>query len=145
MSPIGAAAPIGAIDEHVRRLTTTGFDLTYRRSGRQPVANPHDVRRQREDGQFIRAVADTLGCSLQAVWTALERTGRDDTARYPRLSTRRRSDPAELEHNSQLDEAYPKRREPRRRTERARGRRSHPRFGLARLGRQQRSHVHARA
>lgn len=37
----------------------------------------------------------------------MERTGRADTTRYPRLSTRRRPTAVELEHISQLYEACP--------------------------------------
>ncbi|SLM92703.1 hypothetical protein [Brachybacterium nesterenkovii] len=37
--------------------------------------------------------------------TALERTGRNDTTRYPRLSTRHRPTAAELEHITQLYKA----------------------------------------
>lgn len=97
----------GITGEYVRRLTVARKDITYRRWGQQPVADPMEARRRRDDGQSLREIADTLGCSLQAVRTALERTGRTDTTRYPRLSTRRRPTAAELEHISQLYEACP--------------------------------------
>lgn len=97
----------GVTGEHVRRLTVARFEVTYRRWGQQPVADPQEVRRRRHEGQSIPAIADALGCSLQAVRTALERTGRNDTTRYPRLSTRRRPTAAELEHITQLYEACP--------------------------------------
>lgn len=97
----------GVTGEHVRRLTVARVEVTYRRWGQQPVADLQEARRRRDEGQSIPAIADALGCSLQAVRTALERTGRNDTTRYPRLSTRRRPTAAELEHITQLYEACP--------------------------------------
>ena len=98
----------GLSGEYVRRFTIARHDITYRRWGRRPAADPQEVSRRRDEGQTLTEIAAALGCSRQAVRTALETAaGRTSTTRYPRLSERRAPMPAELERISALYEACP--------------------------------------
>lgn len=100
-------ADYGITGEHVRRLTTARHDITYRRWGRPPVADPQEVSRRRSEGQTLDTIAEALGCSRQAVRTALETTGQASVTRYPRLSERRTPTTAEVEQIIGLYEACP--------------------------------------
>lgn len=101
------AARYNLSSEYVRRLTTRRQHVVYRRWGQQPVADPQEVCRLRDEGQTLDRIADALGCSRQAVRTALEAADRDTDTRYPRLGQRRRPTTAELEQITQLYEACP--------------------------------------
>src|SRR5699024_6311915 len=70
------------------RLTTARYDITFRRLGQQPVADVDEVARRRQDGQNLDQIADALGCSRQAIRTALETGGGVPSTRYPRLTDR---------------------------------------------------------
>lgn len=83
------AADYGVTGDYVRRTTIARHDITYRRWGRQPIADVDAVLRRREDGQTIDQIAEAMGCSRQAVRTALETAGGAPATRYPRLSRRR--------------------------------------------------------
>ena len=100
-------AHYGLSGEHVRRLTTARHDITYRRWGQRPVADPMDVRQRRDKGQTLDEIAEALSCSRQAVRTALEASGATPTTRYPRLAQRRVPTPVELERIGALYEACP--------------------------------------
>ncbi|MDN5686197.1 MAG: hypothetical protein L0G94_05850 [Brachybacterium sp.] len=83
------AADHGVTGDYVRRTTIARHEITYRRWGQQPVADVDTVLRRREDGQTLDQIAEALGCSRQAVRTALESAKRAPATRYPRLSRRR--------------------------------------------------------
>lgn len=83
------AADHGVTDDYVRRTTIARHNITYRRWGQQPVADVDTVLRRRADGQSLDQIAEALGCSRQAVRTALETAGSVPSTRYPRLSRRR--------------------------------------------------------
>lgn len=100
-------ADYGISSEYVRRLTIARHDITYRRWGRRPAADPQEVSRRREEGQTLAEIAAALDCSRQAVRTALETAGTRSATRYPRLSERRAPTSAELERISALYEACP--------------------------------------
>lgn len=93
--------------EYARRLTTSRHRIVYRRWGQQPVADPQEACRLRDEGQTLDDIAAALGCSRQAVRTALETAGRDAATRYPRLAERRHPSAAELEQIAQLYHACP--------------------------------------
>lgn len=93
--------------EYVRRLTTRRHHIVYRRWGQQPVADSKEVCRLRDEGKTLDAIAAALGCSRQAVRTALEAADRVADTRYPALGRRRRPTPAELEQIAQLYENCP--------------------------------------
>lgn len=97
----------GVTGEHVRRITTARHDITYRRWGRHPVADVDEVVRRREDGQTLTQIAEELGCSRQAIRTALENAQRVPATRYPRLSERRAPTEAEIAELRGLYEACP--------------------------------------
>lgn len=100
-------ARYGLSGEYIYRLATARHDITYRRWGRRPAADPQDVSRRRDQGQTLAEIAAALGCSRQAVRTALEAAGKRSATRYPRLSQRRDPTPDELERISALYEACP--------------------------------------
>ena len=101
------SASYGISGVHVRRLTTARHNIKYHRWGKRPVADPQEVSRRRDEGQTLDEIAAVLGCSRQAVRTALEAGGKRSATRYPRLSQRRDPTPEELEHISALYEACP--------------------------------------
>lgn len=102
---IGATHGIGG--DYVRRLTTARHDIRYRRWGQHPIADVDEVCRRRDEGQTLDQIAQALGCSRQAVRTALEAARRAPDTRYPRLSRRRPPTPAELEELQALIAACP--------------------------------------
>jgi hypothetical protein len=83
-------ASYGLTPQYVYRLTTARHDITFRRWGQQPLADVDEVIRRREDGKTLDQIAEDLGCSRQAVRTALETAQRTPKTRYPRLSESRR-------------------------------------------------------
>lgn len=97
----------GVTGEHVRRLTIACHDVTYRRWGQHPIADVDDVVRRREDGQTLNQIAEDLGCSRQAIRTALETAQRAPVTRYPRLSGRRAPTDEEITEIQGLYEACP--------------------------------------
>lgn len=101
------AADHGLSAEHVRRLTIARHDVSFRRWGQQPVADPAEVLVRREEGQSIPKIASALGCSITAVRTALEAAQGVPKTRYPRLALRRNPTPSELAHLVALYEACP--------------------------------------
>src|SRR5690606_1688787 len=72
-----------------------------------PIADPLEARRGREEGQTLDEIAAALGCSRQAVRTALEAAGSTPATRYPRLSQRREPTPDEIELVRELYELCP--------------------------------------
>lgn len=97
----------GVTGEHVRRLTIARHDITYRRWGRRPVADLDEVVKRRDTGQTLNQIAGDLGCSRQAVRTALETAHRGRVTRYPRLSRRRAPTENEIAELRGLYEACP--------------------------------------
>ena len=97
----------GVTGEHVRRITIARHDITYRRWGRHPVADVDEVVRRREDGQTLTQIAEELGCSRQAIRTALETAGRTPPTRYPRLAESRTPTADEIAELLGLYEACP--------------------------------------
>ena len=79
----------GITAEHTRRLTIARHDITYRRWGQRPIADVDEVLRRRADGQTLDEIGEALGCSRQAVRTALETAHGVPSTRYPCLSRRR--------------------------------------------------------
>lgn len=97
------AADYGVTGDYVRRTTMARHDITYRRWGQQPVADVDEVVRRRAEGQTLDQIAEALGCSRQAVRTALETAKRAPATRYPRLSRRRQPTDDEV---AELRELY---------------------------------------
>ena len=97
----------GITGVHARRLTAARHDITYRPWGQRPVADVQEVCRRREGGQTLDQIAQALGCSRQAMRTALESAQGMPVTRYPRLSRRRAPSEAELEEVRALYEACP--------------------------------------
>lgn len=93
--------------QYVYRLTTARHDIAFRRWGRQPFADVEEVVRRREDGQTLDQIAEDLGCSRQAIRTALETAERTPKTRYPRLSQRRLPTEDEIAEIRGLYEACP--------------------------------------
>lgn len=93
--------------QYVYRLTTARHDITFRRWGRQPLADVDEVVRCREDGQTLDQIAEDLGCSRQAIRTALETAGRTPPTRYPRLAESRTPTADEIAELRGLYEACP--------------------------------------
>lgn len=93
--------------QYVYRLTTARHDITFRRWGRQPFADVNEVVRRREDGQTLDQIAEDLGCSRQAIRTALETAQRTPKTRYPRLSESRGPTADEITELRGLYEACP--------------------------------------
>ena len=75
--------------QYVYRLTIARHDIDFRTWGQRPVADVDDVVRRRDEGQSLQQIAEDLGCSRQAVRTALETAQRTPKTRYPRLSESR--------------------------------------------------------
>jgi len=100
-------ADYGITGAYTYRLTTARHDITFRRWGQQPVADVDEVRRRREDGQSLDQIADALGCSRQAVRTALETAGGVASTRYPRLAERRLPTNDEITEARRLYESCP--------------------------------------
>lgn len=92
---------------YVHRLTAARHAINYRRWGQRPIADAELVCRLRDEGRTLNEIAEELGCSRQAVRTALETAGRTEPTRYPRLSQSRSPTPAELEQARALYEACP--------------------------------------
>src|SRR5690625_781080 len=101
------AAGYALTPQYVYRLTVARHDIGYRRWGRPPVANVDEVVRRRDDGQTLSKIAEELGCSRQAVRTALETAHRKRVTRYPRLSRRRAPADDEITELRGLYEACP--------------------------------------
>lgn len=101
------AAGYDLTPQYVYRLTTARHDITFRRWGQQPLADIDQVVQRREDGQTLDQIAEELGCSRQAIRTALENAQRVPTTRYPRLSERRAPTEAEIAELRGLYEACP--------------------------------------
>lgn len=93
--------------QYVYRLTIARHDIDFRTWGQRPVADVDDVVRRREDGQALDKIADELGCSRQAIRTALETTKGVPATRYPRLSERRAPTGNEIAELRGLYEACP--------------------------------------
>lgn len=93
--------------QYVYRLTTARHDITFRRWGRQPFADVAEVVRRRDDGQTLDQIAEDLGCSRQAIRTALETAGRTPPTRYPRLAESRTPTADEIAELLGLYEACP--------------------------------------
>lgn len=101
------ASTYGITGEHVRRLTVARHDITYRRWGSRPVADVDTVLERRTAGETLDQIAAALGCSRQAVRTALESRQGPPASRYPVLGQRRTPMPAEVEQLTALYEACP--------------------------------------
>lgn len=97
----------GVTGEHVRRLTTARHEVAYRRWGQQPIADVDEVFKRREDGQTLNQIAEDLGCSRQAIRTALESAQRAPRTRYPRLSESRAPTDDEISELRGLYKACP--------------------------------------
>lgn len=97
----------GITGAHARRLTVARHNITYRRWGQRPSADPQQVCRLREEGRTLDQIAEHLSVSRQAVRTALEAAGKTSPTRYPRLSQRRAPTPEELERIDTLYRACP--------------------------------------
>lgn len=102
---IGSA--YGVTGEHVRRLTVARHDITYRRWGSRPVADVDTVLERRTAGETLDQIAAALGCSRQAVRTALESRQGPPASRYPVLGQRRAPTPTEVEQLMTLYGACP--------------------------------------
>lgn len=100
-------ADYGITGAYTYRLTTARYDITFRRWGQQPVADVDEVARRRQDGQNLDQIADALGCSRQAIRTALETGGGVPSTRYPRLTERRLPADDEIAELRRLYEACP--------------------------------------
>ena len=92
---------------YVRRLTAARHTINYRRWGQRPVADVELVCRLRDEGRTLNEIAEEIGCSRQAVRTALEAAGGTKPTRYPRLSQSRSPTQSELEQTQALYEACP--------------------------------------
>lgn len=92
---------------YVRRLAIARHDITYRRWGQQAVVNPDEAQDLHNDGKTLEAMAKELGCSRQAIRTALEAAGRSALTRYPKLSTKREPSAEEVRRISRLYETCP--------------------------------------
>ncbi|GAA1491484.1 helix-turn-helix domain-containing protein [Brachybacterium sacelli] len=97
----------GLTSTYVRRLTVARHDISFRRWGQQPLADIDEVVRRREDGQTLNQIAEKLGCSRQAIRTALETAQRAPETRYPRLSQRRAPTEDEINDIQRLYEVCP--------------------------------------
>ncbi|WP_263310247.1 hypothetical protein [Brachybacterium atlanticum] len=93
--------------QYVYRLTVARHDITFRRWGQQPIADVDEVVQRRYDGETLDQIADRLGCSRQAVRTALETAQRTAMTRYPRLSECRAPSDDEIVRITELYEACP--------------------------------------
>lgn len=89
------------------RIIAERHEVTYRRSGQKPVADPAEVARRRDSGETIEGIGEALGCSRTAVRTALVATQGLPMTRYPELCTRRSPTGAELAELRLLIEQCP--------------------------------------
>lgn len=101
------AASYDLTSQYVYRLTVARHDIDFRRWGQRPIADVDEVVRRRDEGQSLQQIADALGCSRQAIRTALEAADRTPATRYPRLSERREPTPEEISWLTALYEACP--------------------------------------
>lgn len=101
------AASYELTPQYVYRLTAARHDITFRRWGQQPLADVDEVVSRRDDGLTLNQIAEELGCSRQAIRTALENAQRVPATRYPRLSERRAPTEAEIAELQGLYEACP--------------------------------------
>lgn len=101
------AQDYGLTSTYIRRLVAARHPIRYRSWGQRPVADVNEVSRLRSEGNTLDEIAKVLGCSQQAVRTALERAGRTTRTRYPRLSERRDPTLAEIASLVQLYEGCP--------------------------------------
>lgn len=101
------AVSYGLTPQYVYRLTVARHDITFRRWGQQPVADVDEVVRHRDSGETLDQIAEELGCSRQAVRTALETAQRTAMTRYPRLSECRAPSQDEIGELRGLYEACP--------------------------------------
>jgi len=101
------AASYDLTPQYVYRLTTARHGINYRRWGQQPIADVDEVVRRREGGQTLDQIAEELGCSRQAIRTALETAQRTKKTRYPRLSESRSPTADEISKIALLYEACP--------------------------------------
>lgn len=93
--------------QYVYRLTVARHDIDFRTWGQHPVADVDDVVSRRDKGQSLQQIAEELGCSRQAVRTALEAANRHRVTRYPRLTHRRAPTHVEIAELRGLYEACP--------------------------------------
>jgi len=93
--------------QYVYRLTVARHDIDFRAWGQRPIADVNEVVRRRDDGQTLDQIAEELGCSCQAIRTAVEAGGRTPLTRYPRLAESRVPTADEINRISQLYEACP--------------------------------------
>lgn len=93
--------------QYVYRLTVARHDIDFRTWGQHPVADVDDVVSRRDKGQSLQQIAEELGCSRQAVRTALETANHSRQTRYPRLSHRRAPTHDEIAELRSLYEACP--------------------------------------
>lgn len=91
----------------LRRLVRERHEVTYRRSGQKPVADPAEIARLRWMAETIEGIAEALGCSKTAVRTALETTQGLPMTRYPELRSRRTPTDTELAELRRLIEECP--------------------------------------
>lgn len=101
------ASTYGITGEHVRRLTVARHDIAYHRWGSRPVADVDTVLERRTAGETLDQIAAALGCSRQAVRTALESRQGPPASRYPVLGQRRAPTPTEVERLMALYNACP--------------------------------------
>lgn len=94
--------------QYVYRLTVARHDIAFRRWGQKPVAAVEEVVRHRDNGETLDQIAEELGCSRQAVRTALETAQRTAMTRYPRLSECRAPTDEEIARLTELYEACPR-------------------------------------
>lgn len=104
---IQIAADYGVTADYVRRASIARHDITYRRWGRQPIADVDEVLPRREDGQTLDEIAEALDSSRQAIRTALETAHGVPSTRHPSLSRRRQPTDAEVADLRTLYEACP--------------------------------------
>ena len=91
----------------LRRIVRQRHEVSCRRSGQKPVADPAEVARRRDAGETIEGIAEALGCSRTAVRTALEATQGLPMTLYPGLHSRRSPTAAELDQLRRLLEQCP--------------------------------------
>ena len=93
--------------QYVYRLTVARHNITYRKWGQRPVADVSEVLERKDDGQTLDQIAEELGCSRQAIRTAIETAQRTVATRYPRISKRRAPSACEISRITGLYESCP--------------------------------------
>lgn len=93
--------------QYVYRLTVARHDIDFRNWGQRPIADVNEVVRRRDYGQTLDQIAEELGCSRQAIRTAVEAAERTPLTRYPRLAERRAPTADEITAIQRLYEACP--------------------------------------